>query len=206
MTAKVERFKKFKRAHDRAEELKEILWDEVERIFQYLLDKQTDLNDSRRSSKKHFIDLFDYYEGSTFDDFTVDDDGLRIHFYNFNDCDPGVYLAPIPLPYLESDKLLDEWFDSKVKEIEDEKNKEMALREEQRKDREYAEYKRLKDLYSEREEKEKKEEEEKQWWEPCPSCKWFDGYDLCARSENFGAIGEESKIKCKKEQLYTPKK
>ena len=33
--------------------------------------------------------------------------------------------------------------------------------------------------------------------ETCEKCKYYDGYDMCCHSWNFGAIDESSILKCK---------
>lgn len=39
----------------------------------------------------------------------------------------------------------------------------------------------------------------------CSNCKYFDNYDMCLLSKNFGAITYESIGKCKKESYFEPK-
>lgn len=36
----------------------------------------------------------------------------------------------------------------------------------------------------------------------CWNCVYFDGYDLCTHKKNFGAIGNDSVIKCVKSNLF----
>lgn len=39
----------------------------------------------------------------------------------------------------------------------------------------------------------------------CSNCKYFDNYDVCLLSKNFGAITYESIGKCKKRSYFEPK-
>lgn len=44
---------------------------------------------------------------------------------------------------------------------------------------------------------------EKQW---CAFCEFFDGYDMCLRKGNFGAITNETIDKCSNDKLFRSKK
>jgi hypothetical protein len=39
----------------------------------------------------------------------------------------------------------------------------------------------------------------------CSNCKYFDNYDMCLLSNNFGAITYKSISKCKRESYFEPK-
>ena len=44
-----------------------------------------------------------------------------------------------------------------------------------------------------------------EWWEPCPQCKLFDGYDICCAKDNFGSVTDITKAYCEKHKLFTKK-
>lgn len=48
-------------------------------------------------------------------------------------------------------------------------------------------------------------ENEDDWWEPCPRCKNFEGYDMCLVKSNFGSVTDETKRRCKENNLFEPK-
>lgn len=59
----------------------------------------------------------------------------------------------------------------------------------------------LKDLI----EKYKNIKNDDEWWKPCQDCQFFEGYDICTRKGNFGAVTDISKAKCEKYNLFQKK-
>ena len=59
----------------------------------------------------------------------------------------------------------------------------------------------LKDLI----EKYKNIKDDNEWWKPCQECQYFEGYDICTRNGNFGAITDVSKARCEKHNLFVKK-
>lgn len=51
----------------------------------------------------------------------------------------------------------------------------------------------------------KDDEKEDDFWEQCSHCEFFEGYDMCLKKENFGSVTNESKAKCKRENLFKEK-
>lgn len=41
-----------------------------------------------------------------------------------------------------------------------------------------------------------------EWWEPCPRCIFFDGYDMCLRRGIFGSVTNDTKAYCETHNLF----
>lgn len=142
MKAKIE---EYERLHKETEDLKESLDKIFEKAFNYLRGKFLYLIDDK--DKREFA-LFEFWGASEYDGFRREDDNIILHYYDYYyDSYEGAELPPIPISIIEDEAELDKWFDERLKEYEKSKEQHRLEVEQKKREKELAEYKRLKEIY-----------------------------------------------------------